>query len=234
MAADRLLYVVFPYAALALAVLGGTYRYFAHRFTFSSLSSQILENRALFWGSVPWHYGIVAILLAHVVALLVPGAAAAFLGSPGRLYALEIAGMSLGLFALAGLVVLVARRLADAKARAVTSVLDWILLADLLLQVAAGVYVALAYRWGSLWYLRTAVPWLASLARFEPDVAAVSPLPPAVRFHLVNAFVLVALFPVTRLVHIFTIPLSYLWRPWQVVVRYGGPRRAAGGLRSSR
>lgn len=215
---DLLLFAVFPYLALVLAVAMGVHRYVADRFSFSSLSSQFLENRALFWGSVPWHYGIVAILVAHLLAALFPGSWGSLLGAPGRLYFLEVTGMSLGLFTLVGLLLLIARRAGNARIRSVTTVMDGILLADLALQVATGLYIAYSYRWGSLWYLHTAVPWLASLARLQPETAGIAPLPPVVRFHLFNAFIVVGLFPFTRLVHVFTVPIEYLWRPWQVVL----------------
>ena len=63
-------FIAFPYIALILAVGIGLYRYFSHRFTYSSLSSQLLENRHLFWGSVSWHYGITLILAAHILPWL--------------------------------------------------------------------------------------------------------------------------------------------------------------------
>jgi nitrate reductase gamma subunit len=70
---DIVLFAAFPYVAVVLAVFGGVYRYRINRFSYSTLSSQLLENRTLFWGSVPWHYGIVIVLLAHLVGFLVPG-----------------------------------------------------------------------------------------------------------------------------------------------------------------
>ncbi len=127
-------------------------------------------------------------------------------------------GLALGLFTLAGLVVLLFRRFVSQKARVVATVMDWFLLAALLLQVATGLYNAFVYRWGSLWYLSLAVPWLRSLACLNPDIKYIVPLPLMVKAHLFNAFVLSLLFPVTRLVHIVSIPISYLWRPWQVAV----------------
>lgn len=212
-----LLYIVFPYVAIALAIVGGIYRYFGDRFSFSSLSSQLLEHRTLFWGVVPWHYGIVPVLLAHLLAIIIPGWWGLLLGGPGRLTALELVGMALGLMALVGIVVLIVRRLVNAKAQSVTSVMDWLLLVLLLLQVTLGVYIASTYRWGSLWYLYTAVPWLRSLAFFHPDAATVLPLPLAVKAHMVNAFVLILIFPFTRLAHIFTFPARYVLRSWQLV-----------------
>jgi nitrate reductase gamma subunit len=215
---DTVLFVVFPYVAVLLAVLVGIYRYVFDRFTYSSLSSQFLENRALFWGSNPWHYGVVIVLTAHLLALLFPGLWALLLGSQARLYVLEVSGMALALLAITGLVLLIVRRLTNARITAVTSVMDWVLLADLLVQVILGFWVALVYRWGSFWYLQTAVPWLVSLVKFSPQVQAVTILPLVIKLHFLNGFLLIALFPFSRLVHLVTFPVTYLWRPFQVVI----------------
>jgi len=222
---DVVLFGAFPYVAVILAVLVGLTRYFGSRFTYSSLSSQFLENRALFWGSVPWHYGIITVLLAHILALVFPGFWAALIGAPVRLYVLEVTGLGLGLLALIGLVVLTVRRLHDDRARAVTSAADWALLVVLLLQVALGFWVALVYRWGSDWYLHTAVPWVISLATLNPQIQYVTALPWVVKLHMLGGFLLIAIFPFTRLVHLVVFPLSYLWRPWQVVIWNRRPAR---------
>ncbi len=216
---NAVLFIVVPYVALVLAIVGGLYRYCTNRFTYSSLSSQLLENRKLFWGSVPWHYGIIFILLAHLFAGLFPAAARYVLREPWRLLVLEFVGRSLGLFTLSGIAVLIYRRLPSrSMARPVTSVMDWILLALLAAQVVAGTGIAIFARWGSLWYLDTAAPWFWSIFSFQPDASAVVVLPAFVQFHMVNGFVIILLFPFTRLVHIFTVPVSYLWRPYQVVI----------------
>lgn len=215
---ESIYYIVFPYIAVVLAVGVGLYRYFTNRFSYSSMSSQFLENRSLFWGSVPWHYGIVIILIAHLLALVIPDFWVSLHRDAVWMMVIELAGGSLGLLTLLGILVLIIRRIVNAKARSVTTVMDWILLSDLLLQVAAGLYIAIFVRWGSLWYEYTATPWLVSLVGFSPRIDFVKPLPWIVRFHMVNAFVVIGLFPFTRLVHIFTVPLSYLWRPYQVSI----------------
>jgi len=215
---DLLLYGVWPYVAFALAISGGLYRYYRDRFSYSSFSSQLLEGQQLFWGSVPWHYGIAILLIGHLIGLAIPGGVAAFNGLPLRLYILEIAASGLGLFALLGIVMLVARRMSVPAARAVTSRMDAVLLALLLFQVLAGLYTALFQRWGSWWYLSNAVPYLSSLLRLNPDVQYAATLPLITQLHTINAFLLVAIFPFSRLVHIFTIPVTYLWRPYQTVI----------------
>ncbi len=220
---DVVLFAAFPYVAVLLAIVVGLARYFVNRFSYSSLSSQFLENRVAFWGSVSWHYGILVVLLAHLLALLFPGPWAALIAEPARLYVLEVTGLALGLGALVGLVLLTVRRLSNARAWVVTSTADWLLLIVLLVQVALGFWVALVYRWGSDWYLHTAVPWLVSLATLRPQVQYVTALPWLVKLHMLGGFLLLVVFPFTRLVHVVVLPLSYLWRPYQVVIWYRRP-----------
>ena len=215
---DLVLFVAFPYVAVVLVILVGIWRYTSDRFSYSSLSSQFLENRALFWGSTAWHYGILLVLLAHLAALLFPGVWATLIAVPLRLYVLEVTGLALALLALTGLVTLIARRLRAARVLAVTSVADWLLLAILLVQVALGFWVALVYRWGSDWYLHTAVPWLYSLVTLNPQTQYVTVLPWTVKLHMLGGFLLVAILPFTRLVHLLVFPITYLWRPYQVVI----------------
>jgi nitrate reductase gamma subunit len=215
---DTVLFAAFPYVAVVLAVLAGIYRYASDRFSYSSQSSQFLENRTLFWGSVPWHYGILAILLAHLLAALFPGAWGILIAAPVRLYVLEVTGLALALITLVGLALLILRRLRNARILVVTTAMDWVLLAALLGQVALGFWVALVYRWGSDWYLHTAVPWLVSLLKLRPEIQYVTALPVAVKLHMLGGFLVVLLFPFTRLVHLVTVPITYLWRPYQVVI----------------
>ena len=82
---DVVLFAVFPYVAIATAIAGGALRYARSRFSYSSMSSQLLENRALYWGSVPWHYGMTLILFAQLFAWLLPAGTLAVLRPGARL-----------------------------------------------------------------------------------------------------------------------------------------------------
>jgi nitrate reductase gamma subunit len=224
---DLILFGVFPYVAVALAVAVGIYRYCFDRYSWSSQSSQFLESKALFWGSVPWHYAILLILLAHLLAFLFPGAWGALLGEPGRLYFLEVSGIALGVVTIIAMLVLLVRRTSNARLCVVTSKVDWLLLLALLAQVISGVYIAVTLRWGGFWYLHTVTPWLWSLVAFSPNIEYLASMPLVVKLHAANAFFLVALLPFSRLVHAISVPLTYLWRPFQVVVWYRA-RKPAG------
>ena len=227
MTSDELLFGFFPYVAIALAIVGTLWRSFNNRFSISSLSSQFLETRRLFWGSVPWHYGILVILTGHLVAFLIPRSILAWNGVPWRLYVLEAAALAFGILTLWGLVVLIIRRASSSRLRVVTSAMDVVLLLALLVQIVAGLWTAIFSRWASSWYPAFAVPYLYSLLKLSPDVSLVSNLPIMVKVHIIGAFVLIALLPFTRLVHFLAFPIAYLWRPYQVVI--WNRKKAAGG-----
>ncbi len=229
MTVAQLLFGVFPYVAIILAVVGTIWRYRSDKFSYSSLSSQFLETKQLFWGSVPWHYGILTVLTGHLVAFLVPRSILGWNGVPIRLYILEGMALIAGILALVGLVLLIIRRLNSPRLWHITSVMDSILLLALLVQVVAGVWTAIFYRWGSSWFAAFATPYLWSILIFKPDIALVSNMPWVVQTHIVGGFVLLALLPFTRLVHLLSFPYAYLWRPPQVVIWYR--RSRLGGSR---
>jgi len=220
---DEICFIVLPYVALVLFFLVTIQRYRAQTFTYSSLSSQFLENRDHFWGVVPFHYGIITILAGHIIAWLLPDQILAFNSSPLRVYVIEVSALAFGLFTLVGLVAVIARRLRASKVRVVTTTSDWILYTLLLIQVATGVLVAILHPWGSSWFAAAAAPYVWSLGGLHPDIGFVTGLPWLVKLHIINAFVLIGFFPFTRLVHILVAPNPYLWRRTQVVRWYGNP-----------
>ncbi len=214
---NMLLFVVFPYVAIVVAIVGTVYRLVRRPFTVSSLSSQLLEGRQLFWGSVPFHWGLVLILLAHFLALILPGLFNVWNRSPIRLYALEITGLALALWALFGLGMLIYRRVSVSKIRAVTTPMDLVVLGLVLLQVITGILIATVYRFGSYWGTDVFVPYVQSLFILQPRPELVAPLPFILQFHASLFFVFLVVFPFSRLVHMITLPLRYLTRPFQLV-----------------
>lgn len=215
---DNFFFIILPYAALSLAIVVTLQRYFKRGFTYSSLSSQFLESDELFYGSVPWHIGILLVLAGHVIGFAIPRQVLWFNGVPARLYVLESTGLLFGLLAFVGIVSLIVRRIISPRIRAVTSWMDVLVLLVLLVQVALGVFTALTYRWGSQWYVTSAVPYLRSLVLLQPDLTMIAPLPLAVKAHIINAYVFLAILPFSRLVHMLVVPIGYLWRPYQIVI----------------
>lgn len=215
---DVILFVVFPYVAVALAVGGTIYRYLTNQFSFTSLSSQFLENDIQFWGSTLWHYGIIPTLLIHLAGFTIPKVMALMHSTPEMLYMAELAGKVMGIMALIGAGALFYRRVASSKIRVVTTPADWVVLVLLIFQIVLGLMIAFIYRWGATWYLHTVTPWVASLATFQPAPQYVASLPLIPKLHFLNATLLILLFPFTRLVHMVTFPVDYLWRSFQLVI----------------
>ena len=207
------LFVVLPYAALALFLFVTPYRYFTNRLTWSAYSTQFLEQKALYWGSNPWHYGIIPVVAGHFLGIFAPGAMASILAVPMALIILESAGLALGLFALFGCLVLLLRRANTPMLKQVTVAGDWVLLVLLTIQTFTGVYIGLFMRWGSQWYLHTAVPYLYSLLSFNPQVEYMADFPLIFKLHVAGAFVIVALLPFTKLVHLLYWPVDFLKDP---------------------
>jgi nitrate reductase gamma subunit len=224
---DQLCFIFFPYVAMLIFFLGTILRYRKDPFTYSSLSSQFLENRQHFWALVPFHYGIVAVLVGHVVAFLLPRQILQWDSQPLRLYILEISALIFGLLTVVGLAGAIARRLTVSKVRVVTNGFDWVVLSLLLVQAVSGVYVAIVHPWGSAWFAAAISPYLWSLVRLNPNLGYVSMMPWSVQLHILMAFVIICLTPFTRLVHILVAPNPYLWRRPQVVRWYRAPKEVS-------
>lgn len=224
---DTLLFGALPYVSAVLFLLVSIQRYRTNPFTFSSLSSQFLETKGLFWGSVPFHVGILTLFFGHLVGFLFPRSMTLWNQVPVRLFVLETTALAAALVTLFGLAGLIWRRATTSRLHVATTAADVLVYILLLFQIATGLWVALGLRWGSAWYTQVVVPYLWSLFQFQPDVQRVAELKLAAKLHVVGAFVLFGAFSFTRLVHALVAPVPYLWRPNQLVIwnRPRGPAR---------
>ncbi len=217
---NLLLFEILPYIAMFTFFLVTIQRYTKKGFSYSSLSSQFLENKVHFWGMVPFHYGILFVLSGHVIGFLLPETVLLWNSHPLRLYILEISAFVGGTFAFIGLVTIIFRRLTDARAKIVTTTADWIVLVFLLFQISTGLLTAVFERWGSYWFAASLAPYLWSLVSLNPELAYVTAMPLLVKLHIISAYLIILLFPFTRLVHVLVVPNPYLWRKPQLVRWY--------------
>jgi len=221
---DTVLLVVFPYVAVVVFVVGVLYRRSRRGFTVSSLSSQFLEGRTLFWGSIPFHFGILVLFLGHLFALLLPRTLLAWNGAPVRLLVLEATALVFGLTTLVGLGALMIRRFTRPRIRAVTDRMDVVIELLLLTQLVLGVWIALGYRWGSSWAAADLAPYILSLVTLAPETDAIFTMPWVIKLHVVGGFAILFMIPFSRLVHLVVAPLDYLVRPYQQVIWNWNPR----------
>lgn len=214
-----LLFVVLPYACLAIFLVGSIYRYTNKGFSVSSISSQFLEGKKLFWASQPFHWGLFFLFFGHLIAFLFPRAVLAWNGQPVRLLILEVASFAFGLCAFAGIVLLVLRRLTTKRVQMVTSKMDVVVFLVLLTQIISGLLVAYYNRWGSSWFAAFLTPYLRSIFVFDPQIDAISSVNSIwLKVHVISAFSLIGLIPFTRFIHFLVYPVDYLWRSYQQVI----------------
>ena len=215
----------YPYVVIVVFLLGTIYRYKKRGYQVTSLSAQFLEGKMGFWGSVPFHWGILMIFLGHLVAFLLPSAVIAWNSDPTRLLIHEGVNFTFAVALVVGLVALILRRLIHPRIKVVTTPMDLFIEFILLAQALMGCWIALNYRWGSSWFAADLSPYLWSLITFNPQPETVIAMPLVVKAHIVGAFSIFLIFPFTRLVHILVAPFHYIWRPYQVVIWYWDRKR---------
>ena len=223
---QSLVLVGLPYAAIVVFIVGLMWRH-QSRNTISSRSSQIMESRALAWGSIPFHLGIVVIILAHLVPLIIPGRWQALMANRTALLAVESAGIAAAVLCLLGLIVLFVRRTVSRDVRPGSTIADLLVLTILIAQVILGLSIATMYRWGAVWSAGTTTPYVWSIFTLRPDPSLVLGMPVLLHLHVAGAWLLLALIPFTRLIHMLSLPVGYLFRAPQKVVFAPRPRVSA-------
>ena len=231
---DVFLWVICAYVALAVFVGGHVWRYRYDKFGWTTRSSQLYEKGLLRWGSPLFHYGILFVLLGHVGGILVPHQAfdAVGLHEDGyHLMAMTIGGLA-GAATLVGLAILVYRRRTVGPVFSATTRNDKAMYALLGLVVLAG---AAATAWngatGGYDYRTTVAPYFRSVFAGDPRTALIAGAPLLFQIHAFTAWVLLAMWPFTRLVHVFSAPVGYLTRPYVV---YRSREVTSAGMRPTR
>ena len=218
-ASDVLLWVVVPYVCLALFVGGHVWRYRYDKFGWTTRSSQLYESRLLRLGSPLFHFGILFVLMGHVMGLGIPKSWTEAVGVSQGLYhvfAVGIGGIA-GFCTLVGMAILIYRRRTVGPVFSATTKMDkfmWLVLGTVIILGLANTVVANIF--GHYDYREGVSIWFRGIFRFslQPELMAAAPI--GFQAHGMAAFLLFALWPFTRLVHVFSAPLGYLTRPYIV------------------
>lgn len=232
---NYIVFGVYPYIAITVMFAVSIIRYDRDPFTWKSKSSQILRKRQFIAGSVLFHVGILAIFAGHLVGLLTPIRIFDFLGvSHGakQLMAIGLGGVA-GLMALVGGWLLLHRRLFDPRIRANSTLADTGIMVLLMVQLVLGlasILVSLNHLDGS--EMIRLMNWAQGIIYLRPDAANyLIGVHWLFKAHIFLGLTIFLLFPFTRLVHIFSAPVRYLWRPgYQIVRSRRGAKPARSGL----
>ncbi len=221
---DYLFWVALPYAVLAIFILGHIYRYVTDPMSWTSKSSELLEKKLLRFGSMPFHYGIILVLAGHVIGLLIPKGVHEALGLSDHVYHIiaVVGGLFAGFLTLLGLLVLTYRRFAIKRVLANSSAGDIVVLVLLLFVVLAGLTATLSNIDGSFDYRESIGPWLRGILTLRPDPTLMVNVPIIFKLHIFLVMLLFAVWPFTRLVHVLSFPVVYIWRSYIVFRRRCG------------
>jgi nitrate reductase gamma subunit len=232
---EVLFWIVLPYVSIAILALGTIYRYRYDKFGWTTRSSQLYESDILRWGSPLFHAGILLVLLGHIAGLVIPASWTTAVGiSESAYHALAVGlGAVAGLLTLVGMAILIARRRLVGPVFTATTRNDKGMYLILGVVIVLGLWTTLRVNTtdGGYNYRETVSPWFRSLFTLNPDVAGLDGVPIGLRLHIATAWVLFAVWPFTRLVHAFSLPVGYLTRPYVVYrSRDPGPARARTGV----
>lgn len=227
---NQFLWVIYPYLMLAIFVVGHIYRYNTDQIGWSAKSSEFLEKKSLKWGSILFHYGILMVFGGHVVGLLVPKSLTESLGISEELYHLSAVygGGSAGIITLIGIFILLFRRVNDNRVRIRSSFTDMLIAVLLLIVIAMGVYNTLGsslFAHSDFDYRDSIAPWLRGLLVFAPDPSLMNQVPLFFQLHTIFAFAIFGIWPFTRLVHVWSLPLEYLKRSY-IIYRSRNAKKA--------
>lgn len=218
---DVLLWGVVPYLVLATLVLGTIWRYRFDKFGWTTRSSQLYESRLLRIGSPLFHFGILVVFIGHVGGLVIPESWTEAVGVTEGMYhfnALLFGGIA-GFCTLAGIIILIVRRRRSGPVFMATTWNDKVMYVLLVGAITLGLWttlVSVGAGHEAHNYRETVSPWFRSLFLLNPDVDAMAAAPVQFHIHVLVAMLLFAAWPFTRLVHAFTAPLHYLFRPYIV------------------
>ncbi len=210
------LWLIFPYICLTIFVLGHVARYRYDKFGWTSRSSQMYEDKILRWANPMFHFGILAVLLGHVMGLGIPKSWTDAVGVSDGLYhfmAISVGAVA-GVFTIVGLAGLLYRRRFTKAVLGATTKMDKLMYLLLAIVIVTGLINTGSGVVGHYDYREGVSVWFRSIFYFNPQPELMAGAPLNFKLHGFLAISLFALWPFTRLVHVFTAPLGYIFRPY--------------------
>ncbi|MFQ6171538.1 respiratory nitrate reductase subunit gamma [Oryzobacter sp. R7] len=216
------LWVIVPYVCLAVFVVGHVWRYRYDKFGWTTRSSQLYEDRLLRIGSPLFHFGMLGVVGGHVMGLVLPQSVTDAVGLDRHTYHVIalVGGIPAGVAAVAGLAILVYRRRTNGPVFSATTRNDKVMYLVLGAVIVLGIWNTIAgslFQFGGEYNYREGVsPWFRSIFALQPQPELMATAPIGFQAHALLAFLLFAMWPFTRLVHVFSAPLGYITRPYLV------------------
>jgi nitrate reductase gamma subunit len=232
---ELLLWVIIPYVCIATFVGGHVWRYRYDKFGWTTRSSQLYERRLLRWGSPLFHFGILAALGGHVVGLVIPKSFTEAAGISETMYHVVAVGLGgiAGVGTVVGLALLIYRRRTVGPVFSATTKNDKLMYVFLAVTILLGLATTVNSNiLGHHDYRETVAPYFRSIFYLQPQGELMTASTFLFQAHVMSAWLLFAVWPFTRLVHVFSAPLGYLTRPY--IVYRSREYTGAGGGRAAK
>ena len=212
---------VVPYVTLAIVVVGTWWRYRYDKFGWTTRSSQLYESRLLRIASPMFHFGILVVIVGHVIGLAIPESWTDAAGLSHEAYHVQavLLGSVAGVTTLAGIALLIFRRRTRGPVFIATTANDKLMYVVLVAAIVAGLYATALGSgvFGDAYNYRESVSvWFRSIWVLQPRGELMADAPLYYQLHVLIGLTLFALWPFTRLVHAFSAPVAYLFRPYIV------------------
>lgn len=210
---DRFFFTVYPYIALTLFIVVPLVRYRFGGFRWSTRASGFFERPSLGIAALAIHWGLLILLVGHLLGLI--GGLATKADWIDLFHWIGFAG---GVIFFYGVCLALVRRIVVPHLRVISLVEDYVILALLAATSFTGLYPVMADKTFGLSF--TVGPWLRDIFALTPAVGGMAGLATISKLHIILAFTVIAYFPFTKLVHMWTLPLGYLVRRYQVIRTY--------------
>lgn len=212
---SQFLWVIYPYIMMVLFIAGHFFRYQTDQIGWTSKSSEILEKNQLKWGSLLFHFGILAVLGGHMAGLLIPKEVVQSFGIDDHTYHMGAVygGGFAGIVTFVGVLLLTLRRFGNDRVYAASSLADLTIILLLLGEISLGLFSTFSSPM-NFDYRVTIAPWLRGLLTFSPIASLMENVPLTFKLHVMMGFAIFGLWPFTRLVHVWSVPIEYISRPF--------------------
>jgi len=213
---------IYPYLAIVIMVMGSVLRYDQDPYSWKAGSSQLLRSKGMRAGSNLFHVGIILLFFGHFVGLLTPESVYHLVMTAAVKQKMAmIAGGVFGTICFIGMTILLVRRLTDPRIRATSKPADIMILLVLYVQLILGLATIPAsaqHPDGSS--MIALANWAQHIVTFRSGAADFVVHEPLVfKLHIVLGLTIFVLFPFTRLVHILSAPIKYIFRSGYQIVR---------------
>lgn len=210
----------YTYICLTIFALGTIIRYDREQYSWRASSSQLLADKGLRIGNIMFHIGVIFIFFGHLVGLLTPHAVyEQFITAEQKQLVAIVAGGIAGTIGFIGLTILVFRRMFVERIRATSTTSDIVIVLLFWVQITLGmITIPFSLSHHDAGVMIQLSEWAQHIVTFRSGAAEfIKGTDWPFQMHLILGQTIFLLFPFTRLVHILSVPVKYIGRPYQIV-----------------